>query len=207
VKKTPLKDFSRPRSSGIIALELRDNDHLIGVEITGNKHQIILVASTGKAIKFDEDDVRPMGRTAAGVRGIRISEDNQVISLITVQPDDTDHQVLLGTERGFGKRTPVTDFPVQKRGGQGVIAIQTTERNGAVVGADLVSDNDETMLITNRGTLVRTQVRDISSMGRNTQGVTLIRLGDGEQLTEIEAIITLSDESDLAPDDEQPVVH
>jgi DNA gyrase subunit A len=207
VKKTPLKDFSRPRSSGIIALELRDNDHLIGVEITGNKHQIILVASTGKAIKFDEDDVRPMGRTAAGVRGIRISEDNQVISLITVQPDDTDHQVLLGTERGFGKRTPVTDFPVQKRGGQGVIAIQTTERNGAVVGADLVSDDDETMLITNRGTLVRTQVRDISSMGRNTQGVTLIRLGDGEQLTEIEAIITLSDESDLAPDDEQPVVH
>ena len=207
VKKTPLKDFSRPRSSGIIALELRDNDHLIGVEITGNKHQIILVASTGKAIKFDEDDVRPMGRTAAGVRGIRISEDNQVISLITVQPDDTDHQVLLGTERGFGKRTPVTDFPVQKRGGQGVIAIQTTERNGAVVGADLVSDDDETMLITNRGTLVRTQVRDISSMGRNTQGVTLIRLGDGEQLTEIEAIITLSDESDLAPGDEQPVVH
>ena len=207
VKKTPLKDFSRPRSSGIIALELRENDHLIGVEITGNKHQIILVASTGKAIKFDEDDVRPMGRTAAGVRGIRISEDNQVISLITVQPDDTDHQVLLGTERGFGKRTPVTDFPVQKRGGQGVIAIQTTERNGAVVGADLVSDDDETMLITNRGTLVRTQVRDISSMGRNTQGVTLIRLGDGEQLTEIEAIITLSDESDLAPDDEQPVVH
>ena len=207
VKKTPLKDFSRPRSSGIIALELRDNDHLIGVEITGNKHQIILVASTGKAIKFDEDDVRPMGRTAAGVRGIRINEANQVISLITVQPDDTDHQVLLGTERGFGKRTPVTDFPVQKRGGQGVIAIQTTERNGAVVGADLVSDDDETMLITNRGTLVRTQVRDISSMGRNTQGVTLIRLGDGEQLTEIEAIITLSDESDLAPDDEQPVVH
>ena len=207
VKKTPLKDFSRPRSSGIIALELRDNDHLIGVEITGNKHQIILVASTGKAIKFDEDDVRAMGRTATGVRGIKISEDSKVISLITVQPDDADHQVLLGTERGFGKRTPVSDFPVQKRGGQGVIAIQTTARNGSVVGADLVSEHDETMLITNRGTLVRTQVTDISSMGRNTQGVTLIRLGEGEQLMELEAIKTLADESDIAPDDEQPVVH
>ena len=207
VKKTPLKDFSRPRSSGIIALELRDNDHLIGVEITGNKHQIILVASTGKAIKFDEDDVRAMGRTATGVRGIKISQDSKVISLITVQPDDADHQVLLGTERGFGKRTPVSDFPVQKRGGQGVIAIQTTARNGSVVGADLVSEHDETMLITNRGTLVRTQVTDISSMGRNTQGVTLIRLGEGEQLMELEAIKTLADESDIAPDDEQPVVH
>ena len=207
VKKTPLKDFSRPRSSGIIALELRDNDHLIGVEITGNKHQIILVASTGKAIKFDEDDVRPMGRTATGVRGIKISEDSKVISLITVQTDAAEQQVLLGTERGFGKRTPVSDFPVQKRGGQGVIAIQTTDRNGEVVGADLVSNNDETMLITNRGTLVRTQVKDISSMGRNTQGVTLIRLGEGEQLMELEAIKTLSDVSDIAPDDEQSIVH
>ncbi|MEM7304755.1 MAG: DNA gyrase subunit A [Pseudomonadota bacterium] len=209
VKKTPLKDFSRPRSSGIIALELRENDHLIGVEITGNKHQIILVASTGKAIKFNEDDVRPMGRTAAGVRGIRIDENSKVISLITVQPDDADHQVLLGTERGFGKRTPVSDFPVQKRGGQGVIAIQTTDRNGQVVGADLVSDIDETMLITNSGTLVRTQVKDISSMGRNTQGVTLIRLGEGEQLMELEAIETLSEEADTdaEADDNPPIVH
>ncbi|MEM8844675.1 MAG: DNA gyrase subunit A [Pseudomonadota bacterium] len=207
VKKTPLKDFSRPRSSGIIALELRENDHLIGVEITGNAHQIILVADTGKAIKFNENDVRPMGRTAAGVRGIKIGTQNKVISLIAVQPDDIDHQVLLGTERGFGKRTPVQDFPAQKRGGQGVIAIQTTERNGVVVGADLVSEDDETMLITNRGTLVRTQVKDISSMGRNTQGVTLIRLSHEEQLMELEAIQTLSDDSDDDSGEEEPTVH
>jgi DNA gyrase subunit A len=196
VKKTALKDFSRPRASGIIALELRDNDHLIGVEVTTSDHDIVLVASTGKSVRFHEDDVRPMGRTATGVRGIKIADEDRLISLISIQPDEAEMQVLIGTQRGFGKRTPVHDFPVQKRGGQGVIAIQTSGRNGEVVGAVLVSDEDETMLITDRGTLVRTQVKDISSMGRNTQGVTLIRLGDDEQLTEIEAVQSLSDAED-----------
>lgn len=193
VKKTSLKDFSRPRASGIIALDLRENDHLIGVEITNSHHDIILVASSGKSVRFHETDVRPMGRTATGVRGIKISESDTVISLISIHPDEDDQQVLIGTQFGYGKRTPVSEFPVQKRGGQGVIAIQTTGRNGQVVGAVLVSDNEESMLITNRGTLVRTQVKDISSMGRNTQGVTLIRLNEGEKLTEIEEIESLSD--------------
>jgi len=192
VKKTPLKDFSRPRANGIIALDLRENDHLIGVEITGQQHTMIMVASSGKAVTFHEDDVRPMGRTAAGVRGIKIDNATEVIALIAVSSQEHAQHVLLGTENGFGKRTPVADFPIQKRGGQGVIAIQTTERNGAVVGAVLVSEEDETMLITNGGTLVRIQVKDISSMGRNTQGVTLIRLDEGESLTEIEAVQSLS---------------
>ena len=201
VKKTSLKDFSRPRASGIIALELRHNDHLIGVEITSSDHDIILVASTGKSVRFHEGDVRPMGRTATGVRGIKIDPQDKVISLISIHPDEVDQQVLIGTQNGFGKRTPVNDFPVQKRGGQGVIAIQTKGRNGLVVGAVLVSDDDETMLITDRGTLVRTQVKDISSMGRNTQGVTLIRLSDGEQLTEVEAIQSLSESDEDATRD------
>jgi DNA gyrase subunit A len=203
VKKTALKDFSRPRASGIIALELRENDHLIGVEVTTSDHDIVLVASTGKSVRFHEDDVRPMGRTATGVRGIKIADEDRLISLISIQPDENEMQVLIGTQRGFGKRTPVQDFPVQKRGGQGVIAIQTSGRNGEVVGAVLVSDDDETMLITDRGTLVRTQVEDISSMGRNTQGVTLIRLGDNEQLTEIEAVQSLSGDEE-EDDQEQP---
>ncbi len=193
VKKTSLKDFSRPRASGIIALELRENDHLIGVEITSSEHDIILVASTGKSVRFHENDVRPMGRTATGVRGIKIDAQDSVISLISIDPGSVDRHILIGTQHGYGKRTPVDDFPIQKRGGQGVIAIQTKGRNGQVVGAVLVSESDETMLITDRGTLVRTQVKDISSMGRNTQGVTLIRLSDGEQLTEVEAIESLSD--------------
>jgi len=193
VKKTSLKDFSRPRASGIIALELRENDHLVGVEITNSDHDIILVANTGKSVRFHESDVRPMGRTATGVRGIKIADKDEVIALISIHPDEAEQQILIGTQHGYGKRTPVNDFPVQKRGGQGVIAIQTKGRNGLVVGAVLVSGNDETMLITDRGTLVRTQVKDISSMGRNTQGVTLIRLGDEELLTEVEAIQSLSD--------------
>ena len=205
VKKTPLKDFSRPRASGIIALELRSDDHLIGVEITHGDFDIILVASTGKSVRFKEGDVRPMGRNATGVRGIKIDEQHKVISLISICPGDSEHHVLIGTQHGYGKRTPVNDFPVQKRGGQGVIAIQTTKRNGDVVGAVLVSEEDETMLITDRGTLVRTQVTDISSMGRNTQGVTLIRLGETEQLTEIEAIQTLSEEP--SEEDGEPTLH
>lgn len=202
VKKTPLKDFSRPRASGIIALELKENDHLIGVEITQGEHDVILFASTGKSIRFPEKDVRAMGRTAAGVRGIRIDPAHRVISLLSIEPNDEVNQVLIGSAKGFGKRTPLGEFPVQKRGGQGVIAIQTTERNGDVVGAVLVAEDDETMLITDGGTLVRTQIKDISSMGRNTQGVTLIKLGSGEQLTEIEAIQTLLEDPLLEESEE-----
>ncbi|MDG0996837.1 MAG: DNA gyrase subunit A [Gammaproteobacteria bacterium] len=200
VKKTPLEDFSRPRSSGIIALDLRDGDHLIGVEITTGEYDVILVASTGKSIRFAEQDVRPMGRTATGVRGMRIDEAHEVISVMVVEKNDETHQVLIGTANGFGKRTPMHDFPQQKRGGQGVIAVQTTDRNGGVIGAVMVAEDDQAMLITNRGTLVRTAVHEISSMGRNTQGVTLIRLGEDEQMTEIEAVQTLEGVADISVD-------
>ena len=207
VKKTPLKDFSRPRASGIIALDLRDNDHLVGVEITHGEHNIMLVASTAKAVRFHENDVRPMGRTASGVRGIKMAQDAQVIALISIQPSAAGEQILIGTEHGFGKRTPLADFPVQRRGGKGVIAIQTAGRNGQVVGAVLVSEQDQAMLITDRGTLVRTQVKDISSMGRNTQGVTLIKLAEAEKLTEIEAVQTLAEHEDVETDTGAPVLH
>jgi DNA gyrase subunit A len=196
VKKTPLEDFSRPRSSGIIALDLREGDHLIGVEITTGEYDVILVASNGKSIRFAEQDVRPMGRTATGVRGMRIDESHEVISVMVVEHNDETHQVLIGTANGFGKRTPMQDFPQQKRGGQGVIAVQTTDRNGDVIGAVMVAEDDQAMLITDQGTLVRTAVHEISSMGRNTQGVTLIRLGEDEHMTEIEAVQTLEGADD-----------
>ena len=214
VKKTPLKDFSRPRSSGIIALDLREGDHLIGVEITTGEYDVILVASTGKSIRFAEQDVRPMGRTATGVRGMRIDEAHEVISVMVVEPNDETHQVLIGTANGFGKRTPMQDFPQQKRGGQGVIAVQTTDRNGDVIGAVMVAEDDQAMLITDQGTLVRTAVHEISSMGRNTQGVTLIRLGEDEHMTEIEAVQTLEGADDAidsadddSSDDSEPMIH
>ncbi len=184
VKKTPLKDFSRPRSSGIIAIELRPGDELVGVELTDGGRDVMLFSSAGKAIRFSEADVRPMGRTACGVRGIKLGEGQKVISLIIADEGD----VLTATENGYGKRTPVADYPRHGRGGQGVISIQTTKRNGPVVGAELVRPDDEIMLITTSGTLVRTRVDDISVMGRNTQGVKLISLGEGEKLSGIERI-------------------
>ncbi|HDP88609.1 MAG TPA: DNA gyrase subunit A [Thioalkalivibrio sp.] len=193
VKKTPLVDFSRPRSSGIIAVDLRDGDQLIGVAITEGERDVMLFSSAGKAIRFNEQDVRPMGRTACGVRGIKIGKDERVRSLIIVSGD---WDVLVGTENGYGKRTPVSEFPQQGRGGQGVKAIATTERNGQLVGATLVGEEDEIMLITNGGVLVRTAVAGVSRMGRNTQGVMLIRLGEDEQLVEVERIESLQEEGD-----------
>ncbi len=190
VKKTPLKDFSRPRASGIIAVELREGDQLIGVELTDGQRDIILSASHGKAIRFNESDVRPMGRSAVGVRGIKLPEDAQVISLIIVD----DGYVLTATENGYGKRTHVREYPLHGRGGQGVISIQTTKRNGAVIGAELVSEDDEIMLITTSGTLVRTRVDEVSEMGRNTQGVKLISLGEGEKLSGIERIASIGED-------------
>jgi len=186
VKKTSLEAFSRPRQAGIIAIELDEGDRLVGVDITDGSKHIVLCSSGGKAIRFEENDVRPMGRNAAGVRGIRLPEGEEVISLIIL---DADGMVLTASENGYGKRTPAEDFPVHGRGGQGVIALQITERNGRLVGALQVKPDDEIMLISSGGTLVRTPVSDISEQGRNTQGVRLIRLDEGDRLVGLERII------------------
>jgi DNA gyrase subunit A len=186
VKKTSLEAFSRPRQAGIIAIELDAGDRLVGVDITDGAKQIILCSSGGKAIRFDENDVRPMGRTAAGVRGIRLPEGEEVISLIIV---DEQGMVLTASQNGYGKRTEIGDFPIHGRGGQGVIALQISERNGRMVGALLVRPDDEIMLISSGGTLVRTPTSDISIQGRNTQGVRLIRLDEGDRLVGMERIV------------------
>ncbi|MFT7676005.1 MAG: DNA gyrase subunit A, partial [Gammaproteobacteria bacterium] len=195
VKRTPLDNFSRPRANGIIALDLRDEDSLIGVQLTDGNHDLMLFTRLGKGIRFAESSIRAMGRTAAGVRGIRIREEDEVISLIATQSNDG--EILFATENGYGKRTRVSEFSIQGRGGQGVISIQTSARNGRVVGAIKTSDSGEVMLISNAGTLVRTPVEDISVLGRNTQGVTLIRVGEGEQLVQIEPVASSVTEDDL----------
>jgi DNA gyrase subunit A len=192
VKRTPLSSFSRPRANGIIALDLRDEDSLIGVQLTEGHSNLLLFTSAGKGIRIDENDVRAMGRTAAGVRGIRIRPGDEVISLIAV--DSNDGQILFATANGYGKRTLVEEFSVQGRGGQGVISIKTSARNGNVVGAIRTIGDEEVMLISNGGTLVRTPANDISILGRNTQGVTLIRLGKNEQLVQIEPVAASEDE-------------
>ncbi|HNP62980.1 MAG TPA: DNA gyrase subunit A [Woeseiaceae bacterium] len=192
VKKTPLVQFSRPRANGIIAIDLRGDDKLVNVAITDGEAEVLLVASHGKSIRFREGDVRPMGRGAAGVRGIKLPAGHEVIALAIL----TEGLVLTATETGYGKRTPVEDFPVQGRGGQGVIAIQTTDRNGRTVGALQVADEDEVMLISSNGTLVRTGVDDISIMGRNTQGVRLIRVEQGQRLVGLARIEAIDDEDE-----------
>ncbi|HWS04084.1 MAG TPA: DNA gyrase C-terminal beta-propeller domain-containing protein, partial [Gammaproteobacteria bacterium] len=197
IKKTPLSGFARPRTNGIIAVELRDGDQLVDVAITDGERDVMLFTDAGKAIRFKETDVRPMGRTACGVRGIKLQEGQKVIALIIME----EGQVLTATANGYGKRTSVDDYPVHGRGGQGVISIQTNERNGPVIGAILVTDSDELMLISNAGTLVRTRAEEVSQMGRNTQGVRLIRLSDDEQLVGMERIVEPEDTSE-APDEE-----
>jgi len=187
VKKTPLSHFSRPRTNGIIAVELREDDYLVDVAITDGGCDVMLMSDAGKVIRFPEDAVRPMGRTACGVRGIKLGKDQKVIALIIVG----EGAVLTATEHGYGKRTPVDEFPLHGRGGQGVIAMQVTERNGPLVSAVQVSDQDEIMLISNTGTLVRTRVDEISTMGRNTQGVRLIALDEGDKLVGVERIESL----------------
>ncbi len=194
IKKTPLVDFSRPRSAGIIALDLREDDQLIGVDITDGEQRIMLCTSAGKAIRFAESDVRAMGRTACGVRGIKLDAEQRVIALMIGDQGD----VLSITENGFGKRTPMSEFPVRGRGGMGVISIRTSERNGAQVGAVRVDAEDEIMLITDGGTLVRTHVGDISQVSRSAQGVKLIRLNKQEKLIGIERIEALVEEGDEA---------
>jgi len=194
VKKTPLKDFSRPRVSGIIAIDLRDGDQLVGVDLTDGKRDIMLFSSSGKVIRFKENNVRPMGRNASGVRGIKMTDDQKVISLI-IADETIDGCVLTATANGYGKRTTLDNYPVHGRGGQGVVSIQVNERNGDVVGAALVGDDNEVMLITDGGTLVRTRVNEISVLGRNTQGVRLIGLSKGELLAGIEPIVEEQEET------------
>lgn len=194
VKKTPLSHFSRPRSTGIIAVNLGDEDGLVNVGITDGQSEIMILTSTGKALRFEESAVRPMGRTAAGVRGVRLAADQAVIQCLILGEGN----VLTVTENGFGKCTTVADYPLRGRGGMGVIGIQTSERNGPVVGAIQVSEDDEVMLITDGGTLVRTRAAEISVLGRNTQGVRLIRLGKGEKVVGLARIEALEEgEEDL----------
>jgi DNA gyrase subunit A len=195
VKKTSLEQFSRPRANGIIALRLDEGDELIGTLVTNGEDELMLFSDAGKVIRFHESNVREMGRTARGVRGIRITEDQRVIALVRA---DNDSQILTVTENGYGKRTNMTEHPVRGRGGQGVISITLSERNGKAISAVRVQDGDEIMLISKGGTLVRTRVDEIRTMGRNTQGVRLIRLQEGETLVGLQRIDELEDqESDV----------
>jgi len=196
VKKTPLSDFSNPRKAGIIAVDLDDGDYLIGADLTDGQHDVMLFSDSGKAVRFDENDVRPMGRNARGVRGMMLEETQTVIALL-VAGDET-QTVLTATENGYGKRTPIGEYTRHGRGTKGMIAIQTSSRNGKVVGAVLVNPTDEIMLITTGGVLVRTRVAEIREMGRATQGVTLINVDDGSTLSGVRRVV----ESDADDDGE-----
>ena len=192
VKKTSLVEFSNPRKAGIIAINLDDGDYLVGAEVTNGTNDIVLVSDGGKAVWFDEEDVRPMGRATRGVRGMKLQSKQQVLSLLIAEHDQ--QSVLVATENGYGKRTVLADFRHSGRGTQGVIAIATSARNGKVVAAKLVGDDDEIMLITTGGVLIRTRVKEIRELGRATQGVTLINLGEGEKLSGMEKIVETEDE-------------
>jgi DNA gyrase subunit A len=191
VKKTPLSDFSRPRPSGIIAVELDEGDYLVGVAITDGNYDVMLFSDAGKAVRFSEQDVRAMGRTARGVRGMTLGIGQQVISLVVAE--DESHSVLTATENGYGKRSPIAEYTRHGRGTQGMIAIQTTARNGKVVAAKLVLPEDDIMLITTGGVLIRTRVAEIREMSRATQGVTLINLGLEEKLAGLEKVVETED--------------
>ncbi|MGX9218327.1 DNA gyrase subunit A [Massilia varians] len=187
VKKTPLKDFSNPRKAGIIAVDLDDGDVLVGAALTDGQHDVMLFSDGGKAVRFDENDVRPMGRTARGVRGMNLEEGQNVIALLVAENEQ--QSVLTATENGYGKRTPITEYTRHGRGTKGMIAIQQSERNGKVVAATLVDANDEIMLITTGGVLIRTRVAEIREMGRATQGVTLIAVEDGTKLSGLQRVV------------------
>jgi DNA gyrase subunit A len=192
VKKTALSAFSRPMNKGIIAVSLDDGDYLIGVQLTDGKQHIMLFSDAGKAVRFVESEVRAMGRAAAGVRGMKLPATAQVISLLSSDNEKT--SVLTATENGYGKRTPIGDYTRHGRGAQGVIAIAASERNGKLVAAQIVEDNDEIMLITTGGVLIRTRIAEIRDMGRATQGVRLINLDAGEKLAGLEKIVEREDE-------------
>ncbi len=202
VKKTSLMEFARPRSNGKIALELVEGDRLIDVAVTDGKREIMLFTSAGKAIHFRESDVRPMGRTARGVRGIKLPEKHEVNALIVCDQGD----ILTATENGYGKRTLVGDYPLRGRAGQGVLSIRCSERNGNAIGALQVSEGDEIMMISSGGTLVRTRVDEIPRTGRDTRGVTLIRLGEDEMLVSLEKVGSLdATVTNMESDEEQSV--
>ena len=197
VKKTPLSDFSNPRKAGIIAVHLDDGDFLIGAALTDGQHDVMLFSDAGKAVRFDENDVRPMGRTARGVRGMNLDDEQQVIALLVAENEQ--QSVLTATENGYGKRTPITEYTRHGRGTKGMIAIQTSERNGKVVAATLADAQDEIMLITTGGVLIRTRVSEVREMGRATQGVTLIAVEDGTTLSGLQRIL----ESDIEDENGQ----
>ena len=186
-----IEDFSNPRKAGIIAVGLDEGDYLIGAALTDGNHDVMLFSDAGKAVRFDENDVRPMGRTARGVKGMTLDDEQKVIALLVA--GDESQSVLTATENGFGKRTPIAEYTRHGRGTKGMIAIQTSERNGKVVAATLVNENDEIMLITTGGVLIRTRVSEIREMGRATQGVTLIAVEEGTTLSGLQRIM----ESDI----------
>jgi DNA gyrase subunit A len=211
VKKTRLSDFSNPRKAGIIAVDLDEGDFLVGAAITDGKHDVMLFSDAGKAVRFDENDVRPMGRTARGVRGMNLGDGQEVIAMLVAPAEVTEggqasvedasapSSVLTATENGYGKRTPIAEYTRHGRGTKGMIAIQTSERNGKVVAAALVSPEDQIMLITTGGVLVRTRVSEIREMGRATQGVTLINVDEGTHLSGLQRIAE-SDSDDEGDD-------
>ena len=208
VKKTRLSDFSNPRKAGIIAVDLDEGDFLVGASITDGKHDVMLFSDAGKAVRFDENDVRPMGRTARGVRGMNLAEGQEVIAMLVAPAEIAEgaqastqdlaapSSVLTATENGFGKRTPIAEYTRHGRGTKGMIAIQTSERNGKVVAAALVSPEDQIMLITTGGVLVRTRVSEIREMGRSTQGVTLINVDEGTHLSGLQRIAESDSDDD-----------
>jgi len=187
VKKTALDEFSNPRKGGIIAVNLDDGDYLIGAALTDGKHDVMLFSDGGKAVRFDENDVRPLGRAARGVRGMTLEEGQSVIAMLVAE--DETQSVLTATENGYGKRTSIVEYTRHGRGTKGMIAIQQSERNGKVVAATLVHADDEIMLITDKGVLVRTRVGEIRELGRATQGVTLIALDEGAKLGGLQRIV------------------
>jgi DNA gyrase subunit A len=194
VKKTALDEFSNPRKAGIIAVDLDEGDFLIGAALTDGKHDVMLFSSGGKAVRFEESDVRPMGRNAHGVRGMSLDRGQTVISMLVAE--DEEQSVLTATENGYGKRTPIVEHTRHGRGSKGMIAIQQTKRNGRVVAASLVRPDDEVMLISTGGVLIRTKVSSIREMSRSTQGVTLIHLGVGEKLAGLERVVETEDDGD-----------
>ncbi|MBU4045370.1 MAG: DNA gyrase subunit A, partial [Gammaproteobacteria bacterium] len=194
VKKTPLSDFANPRKAGIIAINLDEGDFLIGVAVTDGKHDVMLFSDEGKAVRFDENDVRSMGRVTRGVRGMNLSAGGKVIALLVAE--DGEQSVLTATENGYGKRTSITEYTRHGRGTKGMIAIQTSERNGKVVAATLVGTEDEIMLIGTNGVLIRTRVNEIREMSRATQGVTLMNLEKGEKLAGLSRIAETEEESE-----------
>jgi DNA gyrase subunit A len=196
VKKTELSDFANPRKAGIIACDLDDGDYLIGAAITDGRHDVMLFSDAGKAVRFDENDVRSMGRQARGVRGMYLEAGQSVIALLVAE--DEQQSVLTVTENGFGKRTSIIEYTRHGRGTKGMIAIATNERNGKVVAATLVRPDDEIMLIATGGVLIRTRVAEIREMGRATQGVTLIALDDGTTLAGLQRIVESDVDSGVA---------